>query len=849
MPFLAFEDGRRFSLEDEQKLLIGRDARLCGIVLNQPFVSRRQALIECRAPGTYVLVNLSEQGTTLVNGSRVAEHTLRNGDEVSVNNEPQTRFRFLSLDTANSFVGNFSAVDESTTTAGGIRDRVIPQISNSFSGSLSRSSKIRIGRSTDNDYVLEGPGVSRFHAVLEYNDSAFPMIRDLGSTNGTFVNGEPVRSGVKLTPDDWVSLGGFLLRIDGRDIRRQDLSASRLTAVNVTKTYGDRTVLEDVTIPIFPREFVGLMGASGCGKSTLMDALNGMRPATSGQVLVNDLDLYDNFDLLRRSIGYVPQRDILHEELSVERTLYYAGKMRLPKGTSDEQIRVVVNEVIETVGLKEQVRNSFKELSGGQQKRLSLGIELITKPTFLFLDEPTSPLDPETTENMMLLFRRLADEGRIVIMVTHKFEKFNTMHQVVLLTKGGKLAFFGPPNEALRYFECTEPSEIYRRLNQKSPHQANIDFRNSESHRRFVTSRFNQMSMGGATGHLQGAHAHAQTKADRRFGISQWITLTRRFAEIKSKDLKNTCLLLAQAFIVALTLPFITDDVPNDGRTIFISSIIAFWLGANNSVREIIAEKAVYERERLVNLKLPSYIFSKFAVLSVIGLVQCLLFVAILTSFDRFVTGDFWMLTGILYLTLLGGVAIGLFMSALVSSTEKAMSVLPLIIIPQLLLSGFLTPLDDVYVNLRTGKPATVEDYDKSKKEETNSLSPQSAAVAPRPGSTQTAPPIPPPFCSADPIQKSEGLGGISIVANVIPARWTIDALAHEVSIGDKEARDKLATTITVSDHKILGPSESDAELVDDFKKHLLKDCGILSGFVALFLIGTGLALKQKDKL
>ena len=136
----------------------------------------------------------------------------------------------------------------------------------------------------------------------------------------------------------------------------------------------------------------------------------------------------------------------------------------------------------------------FDRLSGGQQKRLSLALELLTQPNFLFLDEPTSPLDPETSENLMLLFRRLADEGRIVVMVTHKFEKFEQMHQIALLTKGGRLAFFGPPKEALRYFDCSEPGDIYRQIAgreaaevaqtfQTSPHyQAHVGSRLTESH-------------------------------------------------------------------------------------------------------------------------------------------------------------------------------------------------------------------------------------------------------------------------------------------------------------------------------------------------------------------------------
>jgi hypothetical protein len=328
----------------------------------------------------------------------------------------------------------------------------------------------------------------------------------------------------------------------------------------------------------------------------------------------------------------------------------------------------------------------------------------------------------------------------------------------------------------------------------------------------------------------------AQTGAERKFGFGQWLTLTQRYLEIKLKDFRNTLILLAQAPIVALILAFITDNTPNDGRTIFIAAIIAIWLGANNAIREIVSETEVYARERLVNLKIPSYVLSKFAILSGIGLIQCFLFVAILTAFDRFSGRDFLSLTLILDLTLLGGVSIGLFFSALVSSTEKAMSILPLILIPQLLLSGFLKPLDDLYVNVRTGKPATVADYDKFKREEKN-------PPKPNPNNPTEIPKI------ADPVQKSEGLGGVKFFADLMTARWTIDALAHQVSTGDFDARDKLAARMTVSEYDAVLDKKSDAAVTDAYEDRVRRDLVFLAGFSLLFLILTMLALKRKDVL
>ena len=836
MPHLIGLNNQKFAL-NIGRTIIGRDVLQCRILLEHPFISRLQAVIEVNQNGQTVIKNLSSKQTTFVNGQAIDTCALREGDRLELGAGQTILFTFYeerSEQTLNPpiLTGNLPnlPISGDATVQWNQQQQQNP-LSVMQVGQVSR---LRIGRAPDNQIVLDAPSVSRYHAELSYETGSHqPVISDLGSTNGTFINGEIMRVPSLLQPTDWVTIGGYLLRVEGREVKKQDLSASRIAAFNVSKSYGNKTVLQDVSVALYPREFVGLMGASGCGKSTLMDALNGMRPATSGQVFINDLDLYNNFDLLRRSIGYVPQRDILHEALPVERTLYYAAKMRLPSGTSNAQIAEVVTEVIHTVGLEEQRYNAFRQLSGGQQKRLSLGIELITKPNFLFLDEPTSPLDPETTENMMLLFRKLADEGRIVVMVTHKFEKFNSMHNIVLLTKGGRLAFFGPPQEALQYFNVQEPSEIYRRLHERTPEEINRTFLQSPNFQRNVASRFNEIQQGGMN---FSAGADNNTGAERKFGFGQWWTLTRRYLEIKMKDFRNTLILLSQAPIVAFILALITDDTPNDGRTIFIAAVIAIWLGANNAIREIVSETEVYARERLVNLKIPSYVLSKFAILSGIGLIQCFLFVLILTIFGRFETVDFLMITAILYLSLLAGISIGLFFSALVSSTEKAMSILPLILIPQLLLSGFLKPLDDLYVNLTEEKPAVIADYDKYQRDKDKEFKFD-------PTKPDEKPKLP------EVIQKSEGLGGIKFFANLMTARWTIDALAHQISIEDKKARDKLASRMTVEEYETVLDKKSDSQIVDAYESRVRKDLLILGLFSVLFLILTMVALKRKDAL
>jgi ABC-type multidrug transport system ATPase subunit/pSer/pThr/pTyr-binding forkhead associated (FHA) protein len=842
--------GTRINLIAPQAI-IGRDPEMCNIVLDNSMVSRRHAAIDIDGQNNATLSDLGSTHGTFVNGERITSRTLKEGDRVGFGPQGVLAFAYRFREAQEIQLSLSPAPDVSS-----IRERLAASARLATTERLSASPTpypspypstntpagppssgvrvanlpvIRMGRAPDNEIVLDAPGVSRYHATLTYRGDAMPILTDLGSANGTFVNGEPTPQPRPINAQDIIFLGGFLLRVDGRNIRRHDLSASRISAWHINKQIGDKTILKDISLAISPREFVGLMGPSGCGKSTLMDALNALRPATSGAVYINDLDLYRNFDALRRSIGHVPQRDILHDALSVERTLYYAAKLRLPNGTSEEQARHTLNEVIHMVGLDEFRGNQFRQLSGGQQKRLSLAIELITKPSFIFLDEPTSPLDPETTENMMMLFRRLADEGRIIVMVTHRFEKFELMHQVAILTKGGQLAFFGPPQEAMTYFQCREPAEIYRNIAARQPDEISRTFQSSPVYQRYISERIAEAQEIAQT---TGQSKTGQRGTDRKASLGQWLTLTRRYLEIKLKDSRNTMLLVLQAPVIAFILSIITGNAINDGKALFIAAIISIWFGANNAIREIVSETPIYMRERLVNLKIPSYVFSKFTVLSGVALVQCLLFVGILVWLERLDGSDFPALVLILYLTSLCGITMGLACSALVNSTEKAMSILPLILIPQLLLSGFLKPVDDLYVTAE-GKATTAVEY--RRYEDTKGQ---------QPAKMNQMPAKPPVLVS-----KHEGLGGAAYAADLMVARWSIDALAHVVSIDDKKARDRLAAQMTVASYDQVLKQESESNVVESYRSRVLLDASILGAFAAVFLILTMLALKRKDTL
>jgi ABC-type multidrug transport system ATPase subunit/pSer/pThr/pTyr-binding forkhead associated (FHA) protein len=816
---------------DKPRIVFGRDGEFCDFVLSPAFISRTHAAFETDASGRTVVHDLDSRRGTFVNGEVVKVHVLADGDRVGFGPGGVITFRYCAQAAAVAPPPSIPAAprvpDAPAMRATAIRTSL---------GSAEKA-VLRVGRAPENDVVLDSTVVSRHHATLSYPPGQAPVLADLGSTNGTFVNGALLREPRSLGPGDLIYIGGFLLRVDGRTVHAFDLGSSRIAARGITQEIGGNVILRDVTLVLCPREFVGLMGPSGCGKSTLMDALNGLRPAKQGSVQLNNLDLYRHFNALRQSIGYVPQRDNLHDMLTVERTLYYAAKLRLPEELPPAELQRVVDEVIETVALEPQRKTQFRQLSGGQQKRLSLAIELITKPNFLFLDEPTSPLDPETTESMMLLFRKLADQGRIVVMVTHKFEKFFEMHQVAILTRGGRLAFFGPPKAALEFFQCAEPAEIYHRISPVEPEELSRRFQVSAQHREYVRRRVEETDEFAEDSKKLAAPA-AQEKPAQRVSPVQWWTLTRRFLEIKLKDRRNTALLLLQAPLIACLMLVITGDTVNDVKALFISAVVAIWFGANNAIRDIVSEGEIYVRERRYNLKIPSYVLSKFTVLSGIGLIQCAAFLAILVGFDRLRSGDFPVLLILLYLTTLGGIATALFFSALVNSVEKAMSILPLLLIPQLLLSGFLKPVDDYYVNARTIKPAAIEDYKRF--ENARRLGQAQPQPQPAPDASRQPP---------DPILKHSGLGIAAPISAVMLARWATDGLVHAVGLRDRETRDRLATQMWVYGYARVLEGKGPPAVRSSYRARVVVDVVILMAFVLLFLALTMVVLRKKDIL
>jgi ABC-type multidrug transport system ATPase subunit len=474
---------------------LGREPGLDVVIASTAAnVSRRHAEIRCQE-GVYILVDLGSFNGTFLNGRRiVGGEVLHDSDVVQLGpGGPSLRFHAPSNPDAQRtahlspsgalpsgrlnqpknqtiFANKDSGQFQSTLKSADVNPNE-PRVF--LQRALDRPT-LTIGRGDECDIRLDGLLISNNHARLSQSSSGL-VIEDLNSTNGTYVNGQRITGRCQLPYEDVVQIGPFLLRVNPqRGVTVFDTrSKTRVDVVKITKEVTNRSgggkirLLDEVDLSIQPNEFVGLLGPSGAGKSTLMDSLNGMRPASSGHVLVNNLDLYQHLESLKQSIGYVPQDDIIHRELTVYRTLYYVARLRLSRDISTEEIDQVLSEVMDITGLSERRDVPISQLSGGQRKRVSIAVELITKPSVIFLDEPTSGLDPATEEKVMKLFRQIAESGRTVILTTHAMENVKLFDKLVVLMRG-KLVFYGKPQEALAHCGAESFKDLYGREGKKA---------------------------------------------------------------------------------------------------------------------------------------------------------------------------------------------------------------------------------------------------------------------------------------------------------------------------------------------------------------------------------------------
>jgi len=543
-----------------------------------------------------------------------------------------------------------------------------------------------IGRGERAGLRLQSPIVSQAHARLVPDGDGL-VLEDLGSANGTYVNGAAVRRHA-LHAGDRIVIGPFRLELDGRRLKLLDTRRrADVRAEGLVVEAGGRRVLDQVSLALTAGSFTAIVGPSGSGKSTLIKALSGARPADTGQVRINAVDLNAAGTTLAGTIGYVPQDDIVHGELTPAECLDYTARLRLPADTTSEERRRRIADVLATLELTERRDVPIQRLSGGQRKRVSIAVELLTEPDVLFLDEPTSGLDPGLEESLMLLLRELSFKGKTVVIVTHTLDHLALCDNLLVIV-GGRLAFDGRPEQALRRFAIGHAAQLYARLKERSAAEWAAAFEE-------------ERGKGAAPPAPPPGPSRGWPERPRSTGpLRQLSVLAARYLKTLTRDRRNATLLLAQAPIVAgligLSMLYGAGDLAYTkpkNTLLFLLALTAVWFGASNAARELVKERAIVARERMVGLRALPYVGSKLLVLSGLALLQCLGSLGILGLWFG-LPGDRPALIGGMWLAATTGVLLGLAISAFARSTDRATTVLPILLIPQVLFTFPAVQLD-----------------------------------------------------------------------------------------------------------------------------------------------------------
>ncbi|MEU7702473.1 FHA domain-containing protein [Streptomyces sp. NPDC015492] len=570
---------------------------------------------------------------------------------------------------------------------------------------------MRIGRALENELVVSDLQVSRHHAEFHATPDGRFEIRDLGSHNGTYVNGQPITKGgsALLGPQDIVGVGHSTFRLVGGQLEEfVDTGSVSFSARHLTVTVdGGKQILKDVSFGVPEKSLIGVIGPSGSGKSTLLKALTGYRPANEGDVLYDNRSLYKQFAELRQRIGLVPQDDILHKELTVQKALRYAAKLRFPGDTATAEREARIGEVLRELKLDIHKEKKVTSLSGGQRKRVSVALELLTKPSLIFLDEPTSGLDPGMDRDVMQLLRGLADDGRTVLVVTHSVAELGLCDKLLVMAPGGSVAYFGPPDEALNFFGYSTWADVFSAFENYRDYDWAGRWKGSQHYQLYAAD----IDAVAAQPVQMPQQAMSRPPKPQGWGSQLW-TLIRRYVSVIASDVGFMALMV----ILPAVLGAVSVVIPADfglgkptppsrfngdaGTIMLILAVGMCFSGAANSVRELIKERVIYERERAVGLSRSAYLMSKVIVLGVITALQGVIICAIGFSTRALPEEGLLMPPAVeLCIQVIGlgltSMMVGLVISALVKTAEKTMPLLVMFAIIQVVFTGILFQVYD----------------------------------------------------------------------------------------------------------------------------------------------------------
>jgi ABC-type multidrug transport system ATPase subunit/pSer/pThr/pTyr-binding forkhead associated (FHA) protein/ABC-type multidrug transport system permease subunit len=641
---------------DGSHAVLGRD-ETCSVRLSGIGVSRRHAAIDCD-PAACVIIDLGSTFGVRVNGSPVKRHALADGDLITLG---VIEYQVTLSGVECTLVPASQPLESDTRTT----------VANGDTDALS------IGRDPSAGLVLPHPLVSRYHATAQRQPDGTYLLRDHHSTNGTFVNGRPVKQAVA-REGDIIQVGPYRLFIEqGRLTRADGGTRIRLEAFDVTVRSGKKTLLDRACLAVPAGEFVAILGPSGAGKSTLARTLCGRGKTDGGVIYANRLPLKQFLGAFTSNIGYVAQENLLHPELTVIETFKEQSLLRLPRDSTLVERKSRIDEVIGLLELDRVREQRIALLSGGEAKRVHLGIELLASPALIVLDEPLAGLDPGLVRKFMQLFRRISDQGHTVLLTTHTLEQIEFCDRLVFIHRG-RIIFTGQPAELESAFGTTALADVYAAAEQGRLPRAPSDVDREAASSLSVTA------------------TPIKVRKPRPLSLlRQMALLIIRYFKIMVRDRRNLALMLLQAPLIAvfLALVFRNSAAFLPLSFYFCVTISAIWISGLNASQEIAREWRLLDREYRAGLSLVSYLCAKIAIALVSALIQGALF---------------WLSMGLLFrnfplsgATLLlvvtgtvGGGILGLCISACSATVGRAITLLPIIFIPQIFFSGILIPFD-----------------------------------------------------------------------------------------------------------------------------------------------------------
>ena len=604
--------------------------------------------------------------------------------------------------------GEFTVINAKTADVSGLATRMVNILSPRGPGTRgphNRAGAITVGRAADSDIVVPDVLASRHHATL----ARTPLGTEIHdhSVNGTFVNGTRVGSAI-LADDDVVTIGnvdlvfraGTLVKRGDAGIRGGGLEVRGVRYV----VAGGKQLLDDISLTARPGTLTAVIGGSGAGKSTLARLIAGYTSPTSGSVTFAGHDIHAEYASLRSRIGMVPQDDVVHRQLTVNQALGYAAELRLPPDTTQSDRTKVVARVLEELDLTKHADTRVDKLSGGQRKRASVALELLTGPALLILDEPTSGLDPALDHQVMTMLRQLADAGRVVIVVTHMLSYLDICDQLLLVAPGGKTAYCGPPEQIGDAMGTTNWAKIFTRVG-ADPDEAN---------RRFVAHR----AAGRRPQRLRPDHDEPgdlgePVHTSLRRQIS---TIARRQVRLVVADRAYFVFLALLPFILgalSLTVPGTHGfhvagpdaGTPDESAQILnLLLLAAAFMGTALTIRDLVGERAVFQREQAVGLSTTAYLLAKTAVFCAFAVLQSAITTTIVVAgkgaptrgpvlLGHGTVGATVELFATVAATCVTSAILGLAISALVRSSEQIMPLFVVSIMAQLVLCGGMVPV------------------------------------------------------------------------------------------------------------------------------------------------------------